>query len=217
MGFKYKKHEFREGEVIEPHRIRENMQTLAHEINGKLDRENLPLDGIITEMIDDQSFNQIVTFTETASKSLSDSTVSFQEIILQEIEVPVDGLVMAHFGCTFEWVMGDATLADSRASGSSADYADGIVTQDSYADLKEHSLDFRLRINGEDVSESTRFSFVRQRNSVFLSGCLPSAAGQVSVSADVRLFRRVSGREKQSDVFYANIKERNLVIQVKKR
>ena len=42
MGFKYKKFEIRTGEVIEPNRIRENMQTLAHEINGSLDRENLP-------------------------------------------------------------------------------------------------------------------------------------------------------------------------------
>ena len=40
MGFKYKHFEVRSGEVVEPSRIRKNMQTLAHEINGNLDREN---------------------------------------------------------------------------------------------------------------------------------------------------------------------------------
>ena len=44
MAFKYVPYTFRDGEIIEPTRVLENMRVLATEFNGKLDRDNLPED-----------------------------------------------------------------------------------------------------------------------------------------------------------------------------
>ena len=46
MGFRFIKHTFEDGQVIDATKVVENMKVFAHEINGNLDRENLPLEAI---------------------------------------------------------------------------------------------------------------------------------------------------------------------------
>ena len=118
MGFKYKKFEVRTGEVVEPTRIRQNMQTLAHEINGNLDRENLPEKGIEPEVIEYETFNAIETDGSSAHFDMKDKGVQFVEVMSITLDVPVDCVVVAHFGCYFTWHLDDSSKLDGYLGGT---------------------------------------------------------------------------------------------------
>lgn len=59
MAFKYVPHTFREGEIIEPTRVLENMRVLATEFNGKLNRDNLPENAITENMLEANALHEI--------------------------------------------------------------------------------------------------------------------------------------------------------------
>ena len=86
-----------------------------------------------------------------------------------------------------------------------------------YDDTQEHFLDFRLRINGEDVCNAPRYPFMRQKQSTYMTGSQIAVAGLVKVSVDVRMYRNDLGKREASTGFYADIKDRNLVVHAKKR
>ena len=221
MGFKYKKFELREGEVLEPHRLRENMQTLAHEINGKIDRENLPLGCIKEKMVADKTFNEVIFEGRSSSAGQiylsSEKTTQYESVLSKTIEVPVDGIVIVHYGAFFEWDMRDRTALHDLHADFATDWDAHFVEQEAYSKVNDNSLDFRLRINGEDVCEAKQFSFLRQKNSVYLCGCLPSVAGQVTVTVEVKSYQQIGDIQKQLSLFDAEIKNDNIVIQIKKR
>ena len=109
MGFRYRKYTFRPNEVIEPTRLRDNMQALGHELNGNLDRENLPMKGITSSSIALETFNDIVIFPgnplslagNTSSSSATPS--SFQTILKTDIEVPVDAVIILYYSGRMAW------------------------------------------------------------------------------------------------------------------
>lgn len=222
MGFKYKKFEVRDGEVIEPTRIRENMRTLAHEFNGSLDRENLPIEGVSSDMINFNTFNFIKNSVSTSNFSTENQANTFVELISEEINVPVDSIIVAHFGTFWEWELAQdsagAYIIDTVAGVTvSTNWLNHYFDKNHYDDTQEHFLDFRLRINGEDVCNAPRYPFMRQKQSTYMTGTLITVAGLVKVSVDVRMYRNNLGKREASTGFYANIKNRNLVIQAKKR
>ena len=58
---------------------------------------------------------------------------------------------------------------------------------------------------------------MRQAQSTYMTGALQISAGQIKVSVDAKLFRNNLGSIEASKAFYYIIKDRNLVIQAKKR
>ena len=220
MGFKYKKFEVRDGEVVEPTRVRENMQALAHEINGNLDRENLSEKCIDSEVIAYEIFNKLKNTGVSGSAndfSMEEKPIQFIEVISLTIDVPVDCVVVAHFGAYWTWELANSTILDSRVSGASADWGNGIFDLDGYDEVQEHFADFRLRINGEDVCKTFSYPFMRQSQSTYMTGALQSVAGQIKVSLEAKMFRNNKGRIEASEVFYYIIKDRNLIVHAKKR
>jgi hypothetical protein len=220
MGFKYKKFEVRTGEVVEPTRIRENMRTLAHEINGNLDRENLPEKCIDSNIIAYETFNDLKTtaaFGSSNDFSMEGNGIQFEEVMSLTLDVPVDAVVLAHFGCYFTWV-GDNAKLNTLVSGLGTNWTtkDWFPYAD-YFDTQEHFADFRLLINGEDVCKTFSYPFLRQSQSTYMTGALQVSAGQVKVSVEAKLFRNNKGRTEASTLFYYLIKDRNLVIHAKKR
>ena len=219
MGFKYKKHEVRDGEVVEPTRIRQNMQTLAHEINGNLDRENLPEKCIDSEVIALDTFNLIDVQSGTAAAStvtMLDRGTRFVEFMTLTIDVPVDCVVIAHFGCYFTWEA-DLTELNDLQTSADANWPNHYVDIDHYDDIQEHFADFRLRINGEDVCKTFSYSFIRQSQSTYMTGALQVSAGQIKVSVEAKMSRNNLGKIEASKAFYYLIKDRNLVVHAKKR
>ena len=219
MGFKYKKFEVRTGEVVEPTRIRQNMQTLAHEINGNLDRENLPEKGIGSNLIDYETFNHIETDASSAHFDMKDKGVQFVEVMSMTLDVPVDCVVVAHFGCYFTWHIDDSSKLDGYLGGTtiSTNWGNYFFDMNDYHEVQEHFADFRLRIQGEDVCKTFSYPFMRQAQSTYMTGALQAVAGQIKVSVEAKIFRNNLGKIEESEAFYYRIRERNLVVQAKKR
>ena len=219
MGIKYKKWEVRTGEVVEPTRIRQNMQALAHEINGNLDRENLPEKCIDSEIIATETFNDIRnSFARGSGQdfSMQNKGIHFVEVMSLTIDVPVDCVVIAHFGCYFTWEA-DTTELNKLVGTAGARWTNHYFENDDYYAVQEHFADFRLRINGEDVCKTFSYPFMRQSQSTYMTGALQVSAGQIKVSVDAELFRNNLGAIEASKAFYYVVKDRNLVIQAKKR
>ena len=217
MGFKYKKFEVRTGEVVEPTRIRQNMQTLAHEINGNLDRENLPEKGIGSNLIDYETFNTIETQASLTDFEMKDKGVQFVEVMSMTLDVPVDCVVVAHFGCYFIWEIDSTSVLDSYESGVSTNWGNYFFDMNDYHEVQEHFADFRLRIQGEDVCKTFSYPFMRQSQSTYMTGALQAVAGQIKVSVEAKIFRNNLGKIEESEAFFYTIKDRNLVVQAKKR
>ena len=220
MGFKYKKFEVRTGEVVEPTRVRENMQTLAHEINGNLDRENLPEKCIDSEVIAYETFNKLRNSGVSGSQhnfSMADKPIQFVEVMSLTLDVPVDCVVVAHFGAYWTWKLASSTILDDMVSGADTAWGNGIFDLDGYDEVQEHFADFRLRINGEDVCKTFSYPFMRQSQSTYMTGALQAVAGQIKVSVEAKMFRNNKGQIEASEVFYYIIRDRNLIIQAKKR
>lgn len=217
MGFKYKKFEVRTGEVVEPTRVRENMQTLAHEINGNLDRENLPEKCIDSEVIAYETFNNLRTSFSTTSFSMEDKPIQFVEVMSLTLDVSVDCVVVAHFGAYWDWHQVDLTNTNAVVSGAGTDWQQHRFDYDNYHEFQEHFADFRLRINGEDVCKTFSYPFMRQSQSTYMTGASQAVAGQIKVSVEAKMFRNNLGKNESSELFYYTIKDRNLIIQAKKR
>ena len=234
MAFKYKKIEVRSGEVVEPTRIKKNMQTLAHEVNGLLDRDNLPEKGIDTETIVADSFNLVKTQSAGSGTVISTEGRSpeFFKVITENFEVPVDCVVMAHWGCWWEWT-GDnfqnVQRLASPSSGSTAPPASstpstlqsgfelGGFEHENYYHSQEIFADFRLLINEEEVCQTFSYPFVRQKQGGYMMGSLQVSAGQVRVSVEAKLLRDNLGQIESSEHMYFTIKDRNLITIAKKR
>jgi len=218
MGFKYKRFEVRPGEVVEPTRIRKNMQALAHEINGNLDRENLPEKCIDTEVIALNTFNKIKTTHSTTAFSMASKPIQFIEVMSTTIDVPVDCAVIAHFGAYFDWHSNSTTNLNAAEADAGDNWDNHFFEFDDYDEIKEHFADFRLRINGEDVCKTFSYPFFRQSQSVYMTGVLQAVvAGQIKVSVEAKMFRLNGGKRESSTLFHYKIKDRNLVVHAKKR
>lgn len=217
MGFKYKHFEVRSGEVVEPSRIRKNMQTLAHEINGNLDRENLPEKCIDSEVIPFNTFNKVKTSFATSTFSMQNKPIQFVELMTITLDVPVDCVIIAHFGCSFAWFSSDDTLLHAASSGADLLWNSFQFDYIDYAEVFEHFADFRLTINGEDVCKTLRYPFLRQKQSAYLTGVLQVVAGQVVVSVEAKLSKDKKGKISSSEIFHYEVNNRNLVVQAKKR
>tara|TARA_R110000744_G_scaffold50563_2_gene109258 strand:- start:421 stop:1143 length:723 start_codon:yes stop_codon:yes gene_type:complete len=240
MGYRYIKHTFEDGQVIEATKIVENMKVFAHEINGNLDRENLPLDALqdSRRQCEDECFNS-VSQDMTSLTNLKGLPAQFFSILSKTIDVPVDSLIIAHFGCWYEWHINALGTnvnhkAEEMSTGLSASWHDhaldlgasasgGFAT--TYDNIGEIFIDFRLRINGEIVCSAPRFSFIRRINSVNMNGVLPVIAGKTEILVEARQYRLVSSGSGHKDIlvnqdaFYVNFAPGagHLITQVKKR
>ena len=244
MGFKYIKHIAEDGQVIDAQKVTENMQLLANEMNGNLDRENLPYAAFVSSafQVEDGCFNELKqTFVENSN--FQDACPDFLPLTFVDangevtksmtIDVNVDCVLICHFGCTYFWKAFQQE-ADNLVSSLATTYTeDGFNLGNSsansfatdYDNTGEFFVDFLLKINGETVCSNPQLSFLRRKNSVHMSGVLPVAAGKCEITVEVRQYQLVSrgsGKKtlfQKSKAFFLQFKknEGNLITQVKKR
>tara|TARA_Y100000114_G_scaffold55752_1_gene51007 strand:+ start:1504 stop:2172 length:669 start_codon:yes stop_codon:yes gene_type:complete len=222
MGFRYRKYTFRPNEVIEPTRLRDNMQALGHELNGNLDRENLPMKGITSSSITLETFNDIVIFPgnplslagNTSSSSATPS--SFQTILKTDIEVPVDAVIILYYSGRMTWVRDPTEVTALDAAIETRIQSEVILSSD-LATTGEYLCNLRIRINGEIIHTSRNFSFLRKDNSFCLMGALPVASGVVTIQAEARAFRSLNFVQSQPKAFFPQIMQHEFIAHVKKR
>lgn len=240
MGFKFRRWIFREDEVISPQRILENMRILGFEINGNLDRDNLPAKGITSAMIKSQTCNKIVH-----KFSISDYTLEnggWKEIdsnISVNSKDNDDFMLIAHFGCWYEWSVSSGSLLEDLITVENPTLASGIpgnivdrYTEDAsksvdsssedsniddWAELREFYVDFEMRVNGEVIAKSEFNSFFRKRFHVSLVGAIAVPAGDWDARIYGRIRRNKDGKIQDVDGFEVTIKDRTLVLEMNKR
>jgi|TARA_R100001082_G_scaffold111204_2_gene94056 hypothetical protein len=198
------------------------MQALGHEINGNLDRENLPLKGITASSVVAETFNDIVIFPgnplSLAGNTTSSSTTqtTYQTILETDIEVPVDSVVMLYYSGYLVWNM-DPTEANSLNASVDNNFTGHVIDSSHLDDTGEFICNLRIRINGEIVHTSRNYSFLRRDNSFCLMGALPIASGIVTIRAEAKAFRTLLGEQTQPKAFFPQIMQHEFVAHVKKR
>jgi hypothetical protein len=235
MAFKYKKHEFQDNEVIDPIKITENMRTLANEINGNLDRDNLPMKCISSSMLADNCTSSIVSFHDNVVNNsdlmLKNSSTSWEPCLTKTYTMQHDGVIFVHYGCEVEWFLDDTALNrinfnDSPINTDSTEFVaqwetGGNLRGANYYITGNFVIEFQITVNGIIISQSGQFDFARRQIGVYLSGVLPVSAG----STDIRILRRVRRilfkneitEEKVAATFYPQINRHQMVSYLKWR
>tara|TARA_R110002167_G_scaffold126962_1_gene308142 strand:+ start:122 stop:838 length:717 start_codon:yes stop_codon:yes gene_type:complete len=238
LGFKYREHIFRTNEIITSARVVDNMRGLANEINGNLDRENLPLSSISTNMVVDDTFNSIIhKFSAVSDVIISGS---FQEVdpVSTSVDVSLnsDAMIIAHFGCYFEWGANSAPLEEllvaqgksavqatnlrTRFDGDRSKSDDGSATDptvDDYFELREFYIDFEMRVNGLVIAKSEYNNAFRKKFHVSLTGATPASAGNLAIKVYARMRRNNQSKIEDVDGFDVGIRDRTLVVEIKTR
>ena len=223
MAHRYKKYEVRTGEVIEPTRIRDNMQILGHELNGHVDRDNLPMKAITSKSIVDDAFNIVETVAfDSISVPLEDQPIHYVDVQALKItvDVPVDCVIIGHFGAWFEWETLAALDDDLFTLGATIKTRYDSLNafgEGHYQEAQEHFIDFRMMVNGEDICQTFSFPFVRQSQSVYMTGAIPVAAGSIELKIQARMYRDNLGQREVIRGFKVTIRNRNLILHAKKR
>ena len=234
MGYKIIPHTFRDDSSVSAERVLENMRAIASEVNGNLDRENIPKDGITTAMIKPEAFNTIVHNTESTTNSIVAG--GWQEVDASNMSINIhsneDVVLVVNWGCTYEWVASSVGLAalldDDYGSGAGvilkawwdADEMpteESTVFEDSYSQLLEIYCDFELRANGHVFAKSEFNSVFRKKHSPSMVGAINVPAGEINISVHARLRRVVGIQVSDVDAFTLNIGSRSIVAEIKRR
>ena len=187
MAFKYVPHTFREGEIIEPTRVLENMRVLATEFNGKLNRDNLPENAITEDMLEANALHEIQntnSFSNDDDRSNGELDWDRVTIASTTLTATEDSVLICSFGARLKW---SAALSNSDFDYTgSANVADGSenVTLNQTRTAQAY---FQLVVNGTIISRSQEHTYLRIYDSVYLSGAIPVLAGQINIEVRLRV------------------------------
>ena len=187
MAFKYVPYTFRDGEIIEPTRVLENMRVLATEFNGKLDRDNLPEDAITESMLEANALHEIQNIRSFPNDvSGSNGELDWDKVVVGSttLQATEDSVLICSFGARLKWTSVTATATfDYIDSANVADGSENIqVSQERTAQAY-----FELVANGTVISKSDNHTFLRIYDSLYLSGAFPVLAGTVNIEVRMRV------------------------------
>ena len=183
MAFKYVPYTFRDGEIIEPTRVLENMRVVATEFNGKLDRDNLPEDAITESMLEANALHEIQNITSFPNDvSQSNGELDWDKVVVGSttLQATEDSVLICSFGARLKWtsVTANATF-DYIDSANVADGSENIQVNEE----RTAQAYFELVVNGTVISKSENHTFLRIYDSLYLSGAFPVLAGTVNIEA----------------------------------
>ena len=162
MAFRYRQITPQVADIINPDDWNVNVREYTNEFNGHLDRDNLPEKGILTTSIKPQAFHQVHSALGQEDKLFSKKQSRFKAFQILEFETQHQGIVMC------EW------------SGSWT--FDSIVEALDTDSVQE--IDYRLLVNGAEVSRIRRDNNLKKKSSGYMVGALPVEAGMVRVQVE---------------------------------
>ena len=214
MAFKYVPHTFRDGEIIEPTRVLENMRVLASEFNGKLNRDNFPEEVITDEMMKP---NAVLEITQSSALGFGDPLEPNPNSILQSkgemdwdkfliaektLSITHDSLLIVSFNCELRWIFkNDDNIVTSSSAVNDFGPDMGRAALGTSSSTTRGQCFIELRVNGELISESSNHTFLRQLDSVFVSGATPVLAGDVVIDVKARIVTTDQNKRGISIVF----------------
>jgi len=99
MSFRYRERTVVDGEAIDPHDFNDNHNALIGEINGKLDRDNLPEKVIDKTFVPDNTFTTLLQSTLTNTRTFDDQ--QFHTIHRRSEEFESDGVLTIFMGGSY--------------------------------------------------------------------------------------------------------------------
>ncbi len=204
MAFRYRKNSAATDDAIDAQNWNENQRVLSGEFNGFLDRDNLPESAISTEYIEKKACNTF--YAKAQPEYLVDGEGShWRSVISQEFEAQSDGVVIFSWGCSYEWLI--TTSMFSLLSASS-----------------EGLAHFRVLVNGVVASNSMNHTWLKKRETVYMTGAIPITGGSVSVEGQIKKIAKDIGSG-GADTSFAGMEEEikviadygELIVQYKRR
>lgn len=189
MSFRYRERTVVDGEAIDPHDWKENINSLVGEINGKLDRDNFPIRVFETKHVKDEVFNQLVQANDFTYRSHDD--VSTHDVHVIEKDFEEDGVLIVHIGGTFQ-----SRVGQTNTLGKS-----------------DKLFHIACMVNGTIVSNVRKISANYEHCGFYAVGTYPVVAGSTQVKITIRCEADVSGNLSNS----YQVNETSITIQYKRR
>jgi hypothetical protein len=168
MSFRYRERTVVDGEAIDPHDWRENINSLVGELNGKLDRDNIPERSIESRMVVQGTFNQVKQSTDSTIRDYKDDNGDALKTVYDVHEVNYDfeedGILTVHIGGTYS--IPNHNLISSRA--------DDVLVQIS------------CTVNGVTISNVRNLTEHLQHTGFYAVGTYPVIAGNASIKIRAR-------------------------------
>ena len=200
MAFKYRQVNPQTGDIVDVNDLNVNNREFVNEMNGFLDRDNIPYNAIsarrvtrhafnaihFDRIIEHQSQNFVTTTTDTVipktSKTcvISSNLTSWQNksdannnqmLNAISFEADCDGLVIC------EWT-GNFRFGHSRTQTQSAGVNYNIP----------QVVEFRILINGIEVTKLTRIPDSPSVNAQAMYGAIPVPAGEIRIIVEARTY-----------------------------
>lgn len=218
MGQRYRFTFTENGDVLDPSQWVEDNNELASEFNGYLDRDNFARNDILQAEITANAFTKIDSNGYTTAYTPSQQDIGWQGgngvnsagIYTRDITCPVDcGLVVE---ASLSWMWNSAGATSITGSGSTASpWISSTFASD--------TIQFRVLVDGLEVSRSGLFDAIHQYYGTFLVGAkvVTSGVHTVSVECSVNRRRWINLRQDGPCTFSVDIESRHVVVTQEKR
>ena len=189
MAWRYIQRDLQAGDVLDPEDWNENVREYLEEINGAMDRDNLPPASVVVgEEVASTVFNEIShSLLSVAYQSLDVDTQAHQKIqMTSNVTASSDELLICEASIQFD-------TAEALASYGGGNYEDGYVDadQDTLRDWIQY--DFIMTVDGFEVAYAGPFTAFHRRQCIYMTGALPVEAGAHVVECFVRLYSDKNG------------------------
>ena len=164
MAFRYRQITPQSGDLINPDDWNVNVREFTNEFNGHLDRDNLPEKGITTASIKPEAFHIVQNNLATTNYTILKTQTRFKEIQIIEFETQHQGLVVCEWSGSWEY----ETIKTSLHTG------------------EEQELDYRILVNGTEVTRIRRDNNLKRNSSGYMVGATPVEAGYVRVTVEAK-------------------------------
>ena len=184
MAWRYIQRDFQAGDILDPEDWNENVREYLEEINGALDRDNIPAASIVVgDEVDSTVFNDISSaFLSVTHQILDVDTQAHQKIqMTNNVTSSSDELLICEASIQFD-------TADPLLGAAASNYSRGYVKANQGTLRDWIQYDFIMTVDGFEVGYAGPFTSFHKRQCVHMVGAVPVEAGSHTVECFVRLY-----------------------------
>ena len=183
MAWRYIQRDFQAGDILDPEDWNENVREYLEEINGALDRDNIPTASIVVgEEVGSTVFNEISHSGLVGYQLLDVDTQSHQKIqMTNSVTSSSDELLICEASIQFD-------TADPLLGAAAANYSRGYVKANQGTLRDWIQYDFIMTVDGFEVGYAGPYTAYHKRQCVHIIGAVPVEAGGHTVECFVRLY-----------------------------
>tara|TARA_R110002020_G_scaffold228410_6_gene439167 strand:+ start:1286 stop:1900 length:615 start_codon:yes stop_codon:yes gene_type:complete len=187
MAFRYRQITPQTLDLINPDDWNVNVREYTNELNGHLDRDNLPEKGITTASIKPDVFHIVKSDLTTTNQVIDKSEARFKEFQIIEFETQHQGILMCEWsgGWTYEVIEETLTSSDVQM------------------------VDYRILVNGTEVTRIRNDNNLKKKSVGYMVGSIPVEAGMVKVTVEIMTRRKYTHSVVATGIDYAAMQTAN--------